>query len=134
MGLFQTTIEQVNELRVRVSRTGNAIPPERKRHVAWWFWNDDDPVPPPGFNKLTWWLRNPFHNFMFYVIGVADRDYELSGNRAPVFGGPFDGWKWTLIHTPVPLPFFAYQSARITLYFGWRTFGAFGAKFNIHKG
>src|SRR5439155_22746449 len=47
----------------------------QKLNPLWWFGNADDPVPPkwyrPGkrMRKLTWSLRNPGHNFTFYVIG-----------------------------------------------------------------
>src|SRR5882762_9122166 len=53
----------------------------RKRDKAnplWWFRNADQPKPEASYRPddkwrvLKWHIRNPLHNFTFYVIGVAD--------------------------------------------------------------
>lgn len=54
----------------------------QKLNPLWWLGNADDPVPPPDwyrpgrrFRKARRHLRNPLHNFTFYVIGIADKDF-----------------------------------------------------------
>ena len=29
--------------------------------------------------KFLWHCRNPFHNLFFYVIGIADKEFEIVG-------------------------------------------------------
>ena len=41
----------------------------KKWNPIWWAGNDDD-APPQGYSSFGWFLRNPFHNFMFYVLGL----------------------------------------------------------------
>ena len=61
----------------------------KKLNPVWWFLNDDEPDPPdwqlPGkpfiIRQLSWYLRNPLHNFGKYVLGVVDRNYK----RPPSF-------------------------------------------------
>ncbi len=49
----------------------------QKFNPVWWFGNLDDPTPPDSYRpedrhrKIKWRLRNPLHNFMFYVVGIA---------------------------------------------------------------
>ena len=51
----------------------------RKMNPVWWFGNTDEPVAPDWYRSgkrgrnFMWHLRNPCHNFDFYVIGVADK-------------------------------------------------------------
>ncbi|MDB5802253.1 MAG: hypothetical protein JWL63_3192 [Rhodocyclales bacterium] len=58
--------------------------------LAWaFFGNDDDgPIGDVSFNpgridtwsfRRAWWLRNPAHNWTFYVIGVAGKTFSRSG-------------------------------------------------------
>lgn len=120
--------------------------------IDWLIWalidNDDEPNPPadkwPDESVLRrgvkWWLRNPFHNLAFYVIGLADRDFE----RVAVFPKdapgnlvfyPTGGWyiaitkyKW------VRLPFISYQGKGIVqmFYVGWRERANLGAKLDTN--
>jgi hypothetical protein len=136
-------------------------------HWAAWafFGNDDDGIfgedsavpfcseKPNGCAKaLRWWLRNPLHNFCFYVIGSAHRmngEFTIiqwgPGNRyclfwyepqgETVFAGSgtsfylgFHGWK----------PFVSLRIAysrklRSDFYIGWRPRGNFGIKLNFLK-
>src|SRR5437588_1171288 len=54
---------------------------KQKINPVWWFGNADEPVAPawyrPGKHNrnLAWHLRNPFHNFDGYVIGVSDKSF-----------------------------------------------------------
>jgi hypothetical protein len=85
---------------------------------------------------VKWWLRNPLHNLMFYVIGVGDRDRVVVGPWAPDFHRPDGGLLWcvTIVHVlglPIPLPFVSYLGGHLKAYIGWRPSGAFGVKLNI---
>jgi hypothetical protein len=65
----------------------NVVPNSRQPKIhfynkldpIWWLENADEPVPPNWYlpddqhRVLKWHFRNPFHNFNFYVIGVADK-------------------------------------------------------------
>jgi len=64
---------------------------------------------------------------MFYVIGIADREFERVGsNPARVFN-PDQGWTWALIrYRCLRLPFVSYQRNRFRFYLGWRNRGNFG--------
>ena len=63
-----------------------------KLNPVWWFLNDDEPDPPewqlPGkpfvLRQLSWYLRNPLHNFGKYVLGVRDRNYTVVG-ATPIY-------------------------------------------------
>lgn len=106
---------------------------KKKINPLWWFGNIDDPNPPDDkwvgeaqwYRKLRWFLRNPFHNFTFYVIGLADRMYlkdcyEVWNRRNG------KGVRWNII-----LPFISYKSERYEFYIGWRGDRCnFGIKFN----
>lgn len=91
-----------------------AIFVEARRHVRMrdkinplWllFGNADDPDPPdshaPGrlmwWRRITWWVRNPAHNFTFYLLGVGDRDRTLRGLYGTDVHPPQGGWLicWT---------------------------------------
>lgn len=131
------------------------------RWVTWaLFGNDDDglfsewhvplfqPEQPVGFGKaLAWVLRNPFHNFCFYVIGNVgypnDELTLLKINRRKfcffhyepvaktVFGGRYTSF-YLGLHGFKPL-----ISLRLAyglrwksdFYIGWREKGNFGIKF-----
>lgn len=130
------------------------LPPKfiRGRHhlLEWWypldlFWllieNEDDSIygdaawragRPKSFGlALKWWLRNPFHNLTWYVIGVANRDRLLVINKDSDEAGWVYGYlqletKW------LRLPFLAYNG-RVVGYIGWRPSGAFGLKLRRGK-
>lgn len=124
-----------------------------KINPVWWFLNDEDPYPndwhkphsPEWWRILSWYIRNPLHNFGLYVIGVCDRNYLVWGH-APVQwafwtdlvhvdGYPKSGWKLTIInpHGVFVLPGVTYSSDRIEAAIGWRAGGRFAMKFNIRN-
>ena len=142
----------------------------RHRHQLYWcdlghwttwalFGNDDDgifgegcayqPRTSPSFCKaLSWGIRNPLHNFCFYVIGSAhtvnsrvtlvrlgDASFEAFRyypHPCPLYGGEgtsflfaLHGWK----------PFISFklafsESSEGQFYLGWRERGNFGLKFH----
>jgi hypothetical protein len=102
-----------------------------KLNLIWWFLNKDDPSPP--FSKwrdkpewmrhLLWYVRNPLHNFTFYVIGMADKLYNRWPNK--VFNPATPCYKWNII-----LPFISYKGKKVKWYIGWRERGNFGIKLN----
>jgi hypothetical protein len=85
--------------------------------------NDDEPYPPawylpgkPSWLRFpAWYIRNPMSNFADYVIGVCDRNYTVTGT-APLYATTWNdlpvphplGFKWSIIHTAIPLPFVSY--------------------------
>lgn len=107
----------------------------QKLNPVWWLGNFDDPIPPdwyrPGkrFRKAWWHLRNPFHNFTFYVIGIADKDFTRSGTHPGRVFHPEGGWtravsryRWRRY------PFVSYIRNDFKCYAGWRERGNFGLK------
>jgi len=131
-------------------------PPKYPNPPKWWkfgklFWyifgNSDDPEPPINYlpNKpfwlrtLLWYLRNPLHNFTFYVIGCKHKDRIVHGKEpSKVFVE--QGWNW-YIGRPVDskwrwLPFISYQRKigrkTFQFYIGFRLGTCFGFKFRIH--
>jgi hypothetical protein len=134
----------------------------KKSLSSWLAWsfigNDDDGVygeKPTAGNwtneklgpkrAFMWWLRNPMHNFTFYVIGSAHKKnsefvlFKCAENEgcqfmkyhkkaSTVFAGKgtsffvgFHGWK----------PFVSLRidyGRRLDFYFGWRERGNFGIK------
>ena len=119
-----------------------------KLNPVWWFLNDDEPDPPewqlPGkpfvLRQLSWYLRNPLHNFGKYVLGVRDRNYTVVG-AAPVYATIWSdvdaaktGWKVSTIYLDgLRLPFVSYENDSVIWYAGWQWSGFFGFKFNIKK-
>ena len=112
---------------------------------VWWFGNIDDPTPPDWYRPdnrhrlLFWRFRNPFHNFDFYVIGIADKKFMRSGRYPKRNGNPNGGWDFEICRRKlIILPWISYNSRRFVFYFGWRNHGNFGVKINInpksHKG
>jgi len=115
------------------------------------FGNDDDGLF-GGSNEhvgqaLKFWVRNPLHNFCFYVIGSADRensrvtflrigDGKVSMMRyhkraCGVFGGKGNSFLFALHGFK---PFFSLRLVYLPMlegqfYFGWRERGNFGIKF-----
>lgn len=84
---------------------------------------------------LRWWLRNPLHNFCFYVIGTADycnsrwiilhwhRKQEPNSRLLIALHGgkPFFSVRW------------AYNTKRKgEVYIGWRERGNFGIKCHLY--
>lgn len=110
----------------------------QKLNPVWWFENFDEPVPPPWYRPddrhraMKWHFRNPFHNFSFYVIGVADKKIVRSGRYPEKGSNPNGGWSFAVgRHRLVLLPFISYHRGKFNFYFGWRKSGNFGMKFNF---
>ena len=100
------------------------------------FGNNDDWPPPahcypelPDWKRRGWWLiRNPLHNFTFYVIGVADKEYYFWGKT---WG---KGWNFAYIeYSWLLLPFVSYRGKSIEGYIGWRDRGNFGISLRPSK-
>jgi len=111
----------------------------QKWNPAWWLANADDPVPPDWYRpgaanrRFLWHLRNPLHNFTFYVIGIADRECPRTGLHPDDVMAPRGGWNFSMSWCCgwIPLPFASYNGKHCQTYLGWRPRGNFGAKFNI---
>ncbi len=110
-----------------------------KLNPVWWLKNRDDSVPPDWYRpddkhrKLKWSFRNPFHNFNFYVIGVADRKFYRSGKYPNKISNPNGGWDFEATRRRIIwLPFISYHRPKFDFYLGWRDRGNFGAKININ--
>ena len=111
---------------------------KQKINPVWWLENADEPVAPawyrPGKHNrdLAWHLRNPFHNFDAYVIGVSDKSFTRTGRFPHNVFNPNGGWNWAVCHyKALPLPFIAYERKSVSFYFGWRERGNFGIKLNL---
>jgi hypothetical protein len=109
----------------------------QKFNPVWWLENSDDPVPPAWYlpdnkHRVTkWHFRNPFHNFDFYVIGVADKKFTRSGRYPDVIANPHGGWNFAVARCKIILlPFVSYQRGKFEFYLGWRERGDFGTKLN----
>jgi len=107
----------------------------RKWNPAWWIGNADDSEPPDWYRpgrrfRRTWWgLRNPFHNFTFYVIGIADKDFDRTGTHPEHVFNPDGGWTRAVSRYRCwRLPFVSYIRGDFKFYLGWRERGNFGVK------
>jgi hypothetical protein len=107
---------------------------------VWWFGNIDDPIPPAWYRAddkhrwMKWHCRNPFHNFDFYVIGVADKEFVRSGRYPVGNGNPHGGWDFSVVtFKGLPLPFMSYSRGKFNFYLGWRNRGNFGVKLNYSE-
>ena len=111
----------------------------KKWSPIWWWGNIDSTKPPAWYRpqdpgrKWKWYSRNPLHNFMFYVIGIADKDFTRVGRYAKeVFSPEASGWNWAVIQYQwLRLPFISYHCKYFKFYLGWRERGNFGAKLNF---
>lgn len=106
------------------------------------FGNDDDWPPPDSYRqgeamwkrKLMWSLRNPLHNFTFYVIGIADKEFTVRGRYPNDVFNRGGGWNWFVCEYKwLRLPFISYIGESIKFYIGWRERGNFGIKFTGRK-
>lgn len=127
------------------SVTGRTLQPWYKKvNPIWWLLNDGEPWPPdwylPGraywVRTLYWYLRNPFENFGDYVIGVADRNYTVTGTSPVTLTAWNDvgqiGWKYSIIRIGwLRLPFVSYAGTKWMFYAGWQYGGFFGFKVNL---
>ena len=102
------------------------------------FKNSDDPLPivankplwpdkPLWQRKVLWWVRNPFPDFVSYVIGI--RGWEFTTKEWGI-GNFYINFKITKLLPP--LPCIGYISGpkgkTIQFYLGWKSNGAFGLK------
>lgn len=110
----------------------------QKWNPCWWFGNMDDPTPPQWYRPedphrvAKWKRRNPLHNFTFYVVGIADKDFRRVGRYPDQVFNPHEGWNWAVCKYKVwRLPFISYRHGSLKFYLGWRERGNFGAKFTF---
>ena len=106
----------------------------------WWLGNADSPEPPDWYchgapdRKWRWQLRNPMHNFTFYVVGLADTPAVRTGRFPTDVFPPDGGWNWAIHrYYCIVLPFVAFDGGWCRFYFGWRERGNLGAKFNVSR-
>ena len=111
-----------------------------KINPVWWFGNIDDPVPPAWYRPdsrhrdFLWHLRNPFHNFDHYVIGIADKKFKRTSRQPDGAGQPPGHWDFAVARRKLAvLPFIGYHRDRFNFYLGWRERGNFGIKLNFSK-
>jgi hypothetical protein len=109
-----------------------------KLNPVWWFGNIDDPEPPAWYRPdskrrfFLWHLRNPFHNFDHYVIGIGDKTFVRSGRYPERNSNPDGGWDFAVARRELAvLPFLSCQHGRFNFYLGWRERGDFGIKLNF---
>ena len=111
-----------------------------KLNPIWWFGNADEPHSPAWYRpngtlrNVTWYFRNPFANFTWYVIGVADKKTVRSGLYPDHIYNPRGGWNFAVTRRRIVyLPFIDYKRGRFEFYLGWRERGNFGAKLNFRQ-
>ena len=110
----------------------------KKLNPAWWLGNAEEPKAPDWYRPgqccrdFLWHLRNPCHNFTFYVIGIADKPFTRTGCYPGRASNPHGGWNWaTCRYKRLRLPFMDYHRGRFEFYCGWRNGGNFGMKLNF---
>jgi hypothetical protein len=119
------------------------LPWTKKLNPWWWFLNEDDPEPlewhepesSEWYRYITWYLRNPFHNFTWYVIGVADKDHYIYGKLIADVFDKKGGWNYLFHYMGygiIYLPFISYMGS-FKFYIGWREKGNFGFKLSNNK-
>jgi hypothetical protein len=127
-----------------ISRPAKILTPPirtvQKWNPLWGFGNADDPAPPAWFRPgsahrlMLWRMRNPLHNFTFYVIGVADKATRRTGRFPAHVFAPGGGWNWAFTrHRCLPLPFVSFDGKFFRSYLGWRESGNFGGKVNLGR-
>lgn len=104
----------------------------KKINPLWWTGNADDPINGPEDHpkfhptkplwqrKFLWAVRNPLHNFFFFVIGLEDQPWVVNYDSQ----WPIAGQKWN-----INLPFISYRGKSREFYLGWRRGLRFGAAF-----
>jgi len=123
------------------------LPPEgqhfsfwQKINPVWWIGNADTPNAPDWYRparkgrNFYWHLRNPFHNFTFYVLGIADKPFVRVGPHPRDTANPNEGWNHAICrYKCLRLPFVDYKRGGFEFYAGWRTGGNLGFKLNFKK-
>jgi hypothetical protein len=111
-----------------------------KFNPVWWFGNSDQPNPPDDYRPndkarlFKWRTRNPFHNFTFYVIGIADKKIKRSGCHPEQTFRSDGGWNFAVTRykwCPRPFVSWCHGDKGFHFYCGWRTAGNFGLKCNM---
>ena len=104
----------------------------KKINPLWWFGNANDPIngpedhpkfhptKPTWIRKILWAIRNPLHNFFFFVIGLADQPEIVNAGSM----WPKDGQRWNIV-----LPYICYKGKKKEFYLGWRKGINLGAAF-----
>ena len=112
--------------------------PWQKLNPVWWLGNADSPVAPDSYRPgeshrdFRWHLRNPCHNFTFFVIGVADKPFTRTGRFPDRNFNPHGGWNWAVCRYGwLRLPFLSYQRGGFKFYCGWRSGGNFGMELKL---
>lgn len=117
------------------------IPLKQKINPKFWLGNLDDPNPPADYRpevtdrkrRLYWALRNPLHNFTFYTIGIADKDFTSTGKHPDAVFSPEGGWNFAMRKSSwISLPFISYKG-KVKFYAGWRERGNLGFKLTGNK-
>lgn len=107
-------------------------------NVLWKIFGNNDDWPPPDWympgererkRKLYWLMRNPLHNFTFYIIGVAGKPFVRTGKFSQDVFNPDGGWNLAVTaYKWFRLPFVSYLGRSVKFYIGWRERGNFGFK------
>jgi hypothetical protein len=92
---------------------------------------------PQAQRETDWNNRNPAQNLRAVVLGVGDKNYNVSG-KSPIMTvqrndlqPPELGWQWCVLSGGdllFPRFFVCHCGKWITWYFGWQATGFFGAK------
>lgn len=103
------------------------------------FGNDDDGIyggteyPQTPWQAVKWWVKNPAHNLMFYILGVVGKPFVRVGRFPKDNFSPVGGWNWCVIkYKWARLPFISYIG-KCKFYIGWRERGNFGIKLTRNK-
>jgi len=109
-------------------------------------WRPDLPV--GGWKRrVLWWLRNPFHNLFWHVLGLVDPKTQalkadwyrvcLTGGDPRTNWSAHPGWHVCYLTTnqafTIPRPFVSYWSLRFEFYVGFRERGNFGAALRLMR-
>lgn len=126
------------------TRPGKVLSPPirtvQKFNPFWSLGNADDPEPPEWYRpnspnrRWLWQMRNPLHNFTFYVVGVSDKPTSRTGRFPAAVFAPTGGWNWAFArYRWIPLPFVSFDGKWWRFYAGWRESGNLGFKLNIRQ-
>jgi len=109
-----------------------------KLNPSFWLGNADDPTPPADYlpeapdRVSKWYWRNPLHNFTFYVIGIADKEFVRQGNDPSNTFNPNGGLNFAVCkYGLLQLPFVSLKQGAFHCYWGWRPGGNFGIKLTM---
>lgn len=113
----------------------------KKINPIWWFTNEDDAIVPAEYatgenewiRQIKWNIRNPLHNFTFYVIGIGDYNHVRTGNAPDKVFDIDLGWTWAVCKLGwLRLPFISYIG-KLKFYIGWRDGGNWGIKLTTNR-